>query len=53
MARHLAVASSHYGDDYDRSIESVARRELERLLAPGVTLDDLQAAIGADRRDDG
>jgi DNA-binding FadR family transcriptional regulator len=53
MAHHLAVASSHYGDDYDRSIESVARRELERLLAPGVTLDDLLAAVVAERRDDG
>jgi GntR family transcriptional regulator, transcriptional repressor for pyruvate dehydrogenase complex len=53
MARHLAVATSHYGDDYDRSIESVARRELERLLAPGVTLDDLLAAVGADGRGDG
>lgn len=52
MARHLAVASSHYGEDYDRSIESVARRELERLLAPGVTLDDLLAAVGAEGRDD-
>jgi len=53
MARHLAVATSLYGDDYDRSIESVARRELERLLAPGVTLDDLLAAVGAEGRDDG
>lgn len=44
MAEHLAVASRLYGEDYDRSIESVARRELERLLAPGVTLDDLLAA---------
>jgi GntR family transcriptional repressor for pyruvate dehydrogenase complex len=52
MAHHLAVASSHYGDDYDRSNESVARRELERLLAPGVTLDDLMAAVGAEGRDD-
>lgn len=52
MAHHLAVASSHYGDDYDRSIESVARRELQRLLAPGLTLDDLLAAVGAEGRDD-
>jgi GntR family transcriptional repressor for pyruvate dehydrogenase complex len=53
MARHLAVAASHYGDDYDRTIETVARRELERLLAPGVTFDDLLAAVGAEGRDDG
>jgi GntR family transcriptional repressor for pyruvate dehydrogenase complex len=43
MERHLAVAAQLYGADYDRSIESVARRELGRLLAPGVTLDDLLA----------
>jgi GntR family transcriptional repressor for pyruvate dehydrogenase complex len=44
MAEHLAVASSLYGEDYDRSIENVARREVQRLFAPGVTLDDLLAA---------
>lgn len=41
MAEHLAVATRLYGEDYDRTIESVARRELTRLLAPGVRLDDL------------
>lgn len=53
MAKHLAVATSHYGEDYDRSIESVARRELGRLLASGVTLDDLLSAVAANGGGDG
>jgi GntR family transcriptional regulator, transcriptional repressor for pyruvate dehydrogenase complex len=48
MTEHLAVASRLYGEDYDQSIERVARRELARLFAPGITLDDLFAAAGAD-----
>jgi GntR family transcriptional repressor for pyruvate dehydrogenase complex len=52
MADHLAVAARTYGDDLDRSIESVARRELARLLDPRVTLDDLLATV-PDGRDDG
>lgn len=46
MTDHLAVAASLYGEDFDRNLETVARRELSRLLAPGVTLDDLiEAAV--------
>lgn len=41
MKGHLELASSLYGSDYDRSIESVARRELERLVAPHASLDAL------------
>ena len=41
MANHLAVAAKFYGDDFDRGIGGAARRELGRLLAPGVTVDDL------------
>jgi DNA-binding FadR family transcriptional regulator len=44
MAEHLAVATSLYGDDYDQSLETVARRELNRLLSPGATLEELLAA---------
>ena len=51
MADHLAVAARTYGADYDRSLESVARRELARLLAPGVTLDELLAAVPGGRGD--
>jgi GntR family transcriptional regulator, transcriptional repressor for pyruvate dehydrogenase complex len=52
MAAHLAVAARTYGADLDRSLESVARRELARLLEPGVTLEDLLATV-PDGRDDG
>ncbi len=44
MAEHLAVASTHYGEDYDRSIESVTPRRFARFLAPEVTLEDLLAS---------
>jgi GntR family transcriptional repressor for pyruvate dehydrogenase complex len=47
MTDHLAVAATHYGADYDRNLESVARRELARLFAPGFTLNDLlDATVG-------
>lgn len=52
MANHLAVASRTYGDDLDRSLESVARRELARLLDPGATLEDLLATVPDGRSDD-
>lgn len=41
MARHIGVAEHFYGEDLDRSVESVARRELARRLAPSVTLEDV------------
>ena len=48
MADHLAVAARTYGPDFDRSLETVARRELARLFAPGMTLDDLLGVVPAD-----
>ncbi|HEY8448401.1 MAG TPA: FCD domain-containing protein [Thermomicrobiales bacterium] len=45
MAAHLAVASALYGDDYDRSIESVIPMWLARTVAPGVTLEDLLPSL--------
>lgn len=45
MKQHLLVAAGTYGDDYERSLESVARRELARLLDPSATLDDLFAGV--------
>lgn len=48
MAAHLSVATRFYGEDLDRNLESVARRELERLFSPGVTLDDLVGAAVPD-----
>ena len=55
MASHLAVATRLYGEDLDRNLETVARRELARLLSPGVTLDELvEAAVPSlDGSDDG
>jgi DNA-binding FadR family transcriptional regulator len=46
MIEHLGVASRLYGDDYDRTIDSVAQRELTKLFAPGVSVDDLLAIAG-------
>jgi hypothetical protein len=43
MIEHLSVASRFYGEDYETSLESLARRHLSRLLEPGVTLDALLA----------
>lgn len=55
MARHLAVAASLYGEDFDQSLEIVTQRELARLLAPADALDDLLAvaASSLDRSVDG
>ncbi len=55
MIDHLEVAARTYGEDFDRSLESVARRELARLLDPGVTLEALLASVpaGAEGRADG
>lgn len=52
MEEHLAVAASLYGEDYDRNIESIARREVQRLFPPGVTLDDLLVATIEGERDE-
>jgi hypothetical protein len=41
MSGHLVIAERLYGDDFDRSLHDVFQRELERLLGPGVTLDEL------------
>lgn len=49
MADHLSVAARTYGEDFDRSLDVVARRELARLFAPGVTLEDLLATVPHDR----
>ena len=52
MSGHLVIAERLYGDDFDRSLHGVFQRELERLLGPGVTLDELlDAAVEADGDD--
>lgn len=35
---HLEIAGDTYGEDYDRSVEEVARRELQRFLGPHASL---------------
>jgi GntR family transcriptional repressor for pyruvate dehydrogenase complex len=45
MTDHLRVAARTYGADFDRSLESVARRELVRLLEPGVDPETLLATM--------
>jgi GntR family transcriptional repressor for pyruvate dehydrogenase complex len=41
MRGHLEIAAEMYGEDYDRSVETVARRELHRTLGPQISLDSL------------
>jgi GntR family transcriptional repressor for pyruvate dehydrogenase complex len=41
MLGHLGIAIRLYGNDLDRSLDLVARRELERLLGPATTLEDI------------
>lgn len=48
MRRHIHVAEHLYGDDLDRSLESVARRELARTLAPSITLESVLAQAASD-----
>jgi GntR family transcriptional regulator, transcriptional repressor for pyruvate dehydrogenase complex len=52
MSGHLVIVERLYGDDLDRSLHSMFQREIEHLLGPGVTLDDLlEVAVEADRDD--
>ena len=48
MRAHLDLAATMYGEDYDRGVENLARRELRRFLGPDMSLDRLvDAAVGA------
>src|SRR5262245_23809850 len=42
----LAVAARIYGADFDRRLESVARRQLAQLRDPGVTADREKSGAG-------
>lgn len=53
MTAHLEVAARTYGTDFDRSLESVARRELLRLLEPGLGLETLLAIVPKETADGG
>jgi GntR family transcriptional repressor for pyruvate dehydrogenase complex len=49
MVDHLAVANRTYGADLDRSLDLVARREVERVLGPAVTLESILEGIAIAR----
>ncbi len=53
MAGHLTLAEQLYGDDFDQSLHFVTRRELDRLLGPGVSLDALLAATAPEDQEEG
>jgi DNA-binding FadR family transcriptional regulator len=44
MSDHLSVAEKLYGEDFKRSLDGIAQRELNRLLGPEATLQTLIAA---------
>ncbi|MGH2551974.1 MAG: FadR/GntR family transcriptional regulator [Thermomicrobiales bacterium] len=48
MEQHILVAEHLYGEDLDRSLESVARRELARTLAPSITLESVLEQVATD-----
>jgi hypothetical protein len=44
MSDHLSVAEKRYGEDFEKSLDRIAQRELNRLLGPEATLQTLIAA---------
>jgi DNA-binding FadR family transcriptional regulator len=47
MRAHLDLAATMYGEDYDQSVENLARREVRRFLGPDMSLDRLvDEAVG-------
>jgi GntR family transcriptional repressor for pyruvate dehydrogenase complex len=47
MRAHLDLAKTMYGEDYDRGVDDLARRELRRFLGPEMSLDRLvNEAVG-------
>lgn len=49
MEAHLNVATRLYGDDFDRSLEHVAREELSRLLTNDSALEEMLTSALHDR----
>lgn len=41
MQEHLDKAKALYGSDFERSVDQVAQRELQRMLGPSASLEDL------------
>ncbi|MGH3665082.1 MAG: FadR/GntR family transcriptional regulator, partial [Egibacteraceae bacterium] len=47
LRAHLKVGEDTYGPDYDRSLDVLAHRELQRILGPDAGLDELLEAVVA------
>jgi GntR family transcriptional repressor for pyruvate dehydrogenase complex len=45
MSEHLTMAEYLYGDDYDRSVDVLATRELRRHLGPAMSIETILAEV--------
>lgn len=45
MGEHLTMAEFLYGDDYDRSVDALASRELRRHLGPAASTESILAEV--------
>lgn len=45
MSEHIELARHMYGNDFDRSVNAVAQRELHRQLGPSVSLESILAGV--------
>jgi GntR family transcriptional repressor for pyruvate dehydrogenase complex len=50
MVEHLEVARYTYGADLDESLDLVARREIQRLLGPSITLESILENVAVAHR---
>ena len=48
MTKHLSFAESLYGEDFDRNLDTLAERELERLVGPDIPLEKLLEIAATD-----
>ena len=48
VTKHLSLAESLYGEDFDRSLDILAERELERLVGPDIPLEKLLQIAATD-----
>lgn len=45
MTDHLTMAEFLYGSDYDRSLDALASRELQKYVGPATTIDSILAEV--------
>jgi GntR family transcriptional repressor for pyruvate dehydrogenase complex len=48
MTRHLSLAESLYGEDFDRSLDILAKEELQRFVGPDITVEKLLEIAATD-----